>query len=191
LVTLFVISGLVACACATGSANALEIYVNHSSYDLIVAQGQHRLFNCKVGLGSPEFPTPIGTYYITHIYDSDPFWIPNPSRPWAYGMKPSKKVYGGTMAPLLRKTKPRILIDGEDFIELECELKDHDYRFHGTQQPFSIGRNQSHGCVRMLPENAKAVADIIKQQVGVCEKGETMNGTFVVLCEPVRLIILK
>ena len=182
---------LITLACLVAPAHALEIWVSHSTYDLIVAEGEKALFNCKVGLGSSEFPTPVGEYFITHIYDADPFWIPPPNRPWAYGMSPSKKVYGGTMAPLLKKTKPRTLSDGEDFIALECELVDHDYRFHGTQQPFSIGHNQSHGCVRMLPKDAKQVADTIKQQIGVCGKGETVNGTYVILYKPVRLTIVR
>ena len=95
------------------------------------------------------------------------------------------------MAPLLKKTKPRMYTDGEDFISLECEWKDNDYRFHGTQEPFSIGRNQSHGCVRMLPDNARQVADLIKEHIGVCGQGETENGKFSVLCSPVRLSIVK
>jgi hypothetical protein len=95
------------------------------------------------------------------------------------------------MAPLFKKTRPRTLVDGEDFIALECELRDHDYRFHGTQQSFSIGRNQSHGCVRMLPDDARKVADLVKRYVGVCDQGETENGTFVILCKPVRLTIVR
>lgn len=174
----------------TSSCLALDIYVSQSNYDLIVADNGKALFNCKVGLGSRAYPTPTGDYYILYIYDNDPWWIP-PNRPWAYGKRSSKSVYGGTMAPLLRKTKPRTLIDGEDYIALECEFRDHDYRFHGTQQPFSIGRNQSHGCVRMLPKDAKAVADIIKERVGICSEGETPNGKFVVLCSPVKLTIVR
>jgi L,D-transpeptidase ErfK/SrfK len=181
---------IVAFMAIVAPANALEIWVSHSEYDLVVAEGDKGLFRCKVGLGSREFPTPIGNYYITHIYDSDPWWIP-PNRPWAYGKSASKRVYGGTMAPLLKKTKPRTLLDGEDFIAMECNLVDHDYRFHGTADPMSIGHNQSHGCVRMFPKDAKRVADLIKDYVGISGRGETPNGTFVVLSRPVLLTIIR
>jgi lipoprotein-anchoring transpeptidase ErfK/SrfK len=186
-----VIATIVAFMALLTPVNALDIWVSHSSYDLIIAEGEKVLFNCKVGLGSSEFPTPIGEYFITHIYDADPWWIPPVNRPWAYGKRPSKDVYGGTMAPLLKKKMPRTSFDGEDFIAMECELVDHDYRFHGTKEVFSIGLNQSHGCVRMLPKDAKQVADVIKQQVGICGHGQTPNGTFVILCRPVKLTIVR
>jgi hypothetical protein len=174
-----------------GPTNALEIYVSSSNYDLIVAEGQQGLFRCYVGLGSREFPTPVGEYFITYLFDDDPWWIPPKNRPWAYGKSASKRVYGGTMAPLLKKKVARTSFDGEDCIAMECTLIDNDYRVHGTQEKFSIGRNQSHGCVRMLPKDAKQVADLIKQYAGVCNQGETVNGKFVVLCKPVRLNIVK
>ena len=186
-----IINIIVVLLCLIAPAHALEIWVSHSTYDLIVAEGDKRVYNCKVGLGSSEFPTPVGEYFITHIFDKDPWWIPNPNRPWAYGMKPSKRVYGGTMAPLLKKTKPRTLIDGEDFIAMECAYKDNDYRMHGTADFLSVGHSASHGCIRMFPQDAKQVANLIKNYVGVSGRGETPNGTFVTLCKPVRLTIVR
>lgn len=176
--------------CLIDPANALEIYVSHSNYDLVVAEGDKGLFRCKVGLGSSEFPTPVGDYFITHIFDQEPWWIP-PNRPWAYGKRASKDVYGGTMAPLLKKKVLRTSSDGEDLIAMECELVDHDYRFHGTREKFTVGRNASHGCVRMLPKDAKQLADLIKEHIGIKGRGQTQNGTFVILNKPVRLTIVR
>jgi hypothetical protein len=176
--------------CLSAPANALEIYVSHSNYDLVVAEGDRGLFRCKVGLGSSEFPTPVGDYFITHIFDQEPWWIP-PNRPWAYGKRASKAVYGGTMAPLLKKKVLRTSLDGDDLIAMECELVDHDYRLHGTREIWSVGLNQSHGCVRLLPKDAKRVVDIIKEQVGIKGRGQTQNGTFVILYKPVRLTIVR
>jgi hypothetical protein len=83
------------------------------------------------------------------------------------------------------------LFDGEDFIAMEYEWVDNDYRLHGTNQKMSIGAATSHGCIRMFPQDAKRVVDIIEEYVGVCGKGQTENGPFVVLCRPVRLVILR
>lgn len=179
----------------------LEIEVKHGEHTLSLffhtADGsKEALYHCRVGLGGPGFPTPVGTYYVTHIYDEQPWWIPPKDRAWAAGERPSKKVYGGTMAPLLKKRdvkekdKKRGL-PSEDMIAGRVKLEDYGYRFHGTNAPRSIGRNQSHGCVRMLPADAKKVAELIKEHLGTTERRESENGSYVVLKCPVRLNLVK
>ncbi len=177
----------------------LEIEVKHREHTFTLFShrgdgGKDVLYHCRVGLGGPEFPTPVGTYYVTHIYDDQPWWIPPKDRAWAAGEKPSRKVYGGTMAPLLKKRdikdKKRTTMS-EDMIAGKVKLEDYGYRFHGTNAPRSIGRNQSHGCVRMLPEDAKKVAELIKQHVGTKDRRESENGSYVVLKSPVRLNLVK
>jgi len=158
------------------------------------------LYECKTGLGARDFPTPVGIYFVTHIYDESPLWIPPPNRAWAAGQSPSRRVYGGTMAPLLKKNpvasrKGRAAKSKsaavEDWVEREVKLDDYGYRFHGTNQPRSIGRNESHGCVRLLPADANRVASLIKQYVGTSERKESDNGTYVILKAPVRLDMIK
>lgn len=181
----------------------LEIEVSHSSHVFTLysegANGKREtLYECKIGLGAPEFPTPVGVYYVTHIYDQDPWWIPPPNRAWAAGDSPSQRVYGGTMAPLLKKKVVNVRKKDkekdklqEDFVENQVKLEDYGYRFHGTNQPRSIGRNQSHGCVRMLSDDAKKVSSLIKDHVGALERRESENGPFVVLKAPVKLNLVK
>ena len=70
-------------------------------------------------------------------------------------------------------------------------MDDYGYRFHGTNQPRSIGHNQSHGCVRMVPEDARKVASLIKEYVGIADEKANENGKFVVLRAPVRLNLVK
>ena len=183
-----------------GAFRHLEIEVSHSEHEFKLIQdsasGQKEiLYECKVGLGNPhEFPTPVGVYYVTHIYDDNPWWIPPANRAWAWGQSPSKKVYGGIMAPLLKKrmlsTKKKAG-DSEDFISELVKLEDYGYRFHGTNAPRSIGRNESHGCVRMLPADVQKVAALIKENVGTVERLESENGTYVILRAPVRLNLIK
>ncbi|MGB9615757.1 MAG: L,D-transpeptidase [Desulfomonilaceae bacterium] len=177
----------------------LEIEVKHGEHTFTLLAhtedgSMKTLYHCRVGLGGPEFPTPVGTYYVTHIYDEEPWWIPPKDRAWAAGEKPSKKVYGGTMAPLLKKRdirEKKRTPSSEDMIAGRVKLEDYGYRFHGTNAPRSIGRNQSHGCVRMLPADAKKVAELIKEQVGITDRRESENGSYVVLKRPVRLNLVK
>jgi lipoprotein-anchoring transpeptidase ErfK/SrfK len=179
----------------------VEIEVSHSQHTFKLLEhhpdgATEVLHECRVGLGGPGFPTPVGMYYVTHIYDDNPWWIPPKDRAWAAGDSPSKRVYGGTMAPLLKKRPVRmkkhaLAPELEDMIEGPVQLDDYGYRFHGTNQPRSIGRNQSHGCVRMLPADAKKVAALIKEHVGEEREGQSENGTFKILKAPVRLNLVK
>jgi len=178
----------------------LEIEVSHSQHFFrllghsFFGSKTEVLYQCKVGLGAPSFPTPVGVYYVTHIYDDNPWWIPPKDRAWAAGDSPSQRVYGGIMAPLLKKRDVRVkkeVPDPEDSIAAQVKLEDYGYRFHGTNAPRSIGRNQSHGCVRMLPDDVKKVAALIKNHVGASDRKESENGTFVVLKSPVRLNLVK
>lgn len=184
-----------------GGYSHLQIEVDHSEHVLKVYGNSYfgsrdLLYTCEVGLGASSFPTPEGLYFVTHIYDDDPWWIPPKNRAWAWGQSPSKRVYGGTMAPLLKKrpqrsSRRRSKSVSEDFIAGKVRLDDYGYRFHGTNAPRSIGRNESHGCVRMLPKDARRVADLIKGYVGTVARKESQNGTFVVLRAPVRLELIK
>jgi hypothetical protein len=178
----------------------LEIWVSHSQHEMKLlgntsAGTTDELYKARVGLGNPqEFPTPVGQYFVRQIYDDDPWWIPPKNRAWAAGDSPSRKVYGGTMAPLLKKrpvsTKKAPPL-GDDLIDAQVRLDDYGYRFHGTNAPRSIGRNQSHGCVRMLPADARNVAVLIKEHVGALDRREDENGTYVILRSPVRLNLVK
>jgi hypothetical protein len=187
-----------------GMVNHLEIEVSHSAHVFRLCAStslgkKKLLYECRVGLGNPhEFPTPVGVYFVTRIYDDDPWWIPPANQEWAAGQKPNRKVYGGTMAPLLKKRplkttnqKPTPTPDSDDNIAGQIQLNDDGYSFHGTNEPNSIGRNQSHGDIVMLPNDARKVANLIKEWVGVAGRKESENGTYAVLNAPVRLNLVK
>ena len=98
------------------------------------------------------------------------------------------------MAPLLKKRDVKSKkdpMDTEDKVSGQVKMEDYGYRFHGTNAPRSIGHNQSHGCVRMLPQDAKKVATLIKEQIGTADRKGSENGSFVVLKSPVRLNLVK
>lgn len=174
----------------------LEIRVDRSAYTLRLFgyRGEHEklLFMTRVGLGSPEYPTPRGTYYITRIFDDKPLWIPPQDRPWAWGQIPSRSVYGGHMMPFFTKKALRggTVEDDVDRVAPRVEMIDAGmYRIHGTDSPWSVGSGQSHGCVRMLNKTVKELADSLKMYVGITARGESPNGPFVDLAKPVKLVL--
>jgi hypothetical protein len=185
----------------SGIFSSFEILVERSSYTVRLYgirkdNGKSLLFQCKAGLGSSEYPTPKGMFYLTRIYDDKPLWIPPPDRDWAWGQAPSHSVYGGhmipffTKQPLSKETKSE-----DDFQELDkvaSQIKMVDggmYRIHGTDSPWSIGSAQSHGCVRLHNSAVQVLADLLKMYVGTTSRGETANGKFVNLSRPVRITL--
>lgn len=186
-------------AAKQGDLKYLEIEVSHTRFSLEFYEksslGKKKLlYQCRVGLGSPEFPTPLGVFYICRIYEDNPWWVPSPNQKWATGKRPSRKVYGGTMAPLLKKISVRVneqMFDSEDVIGERITLDDFGYSLCGTDEPWSVGRCQTHGDIVMLPKHAAKIAELIKEQVGVAERKESETGRYVLLRSPVRLNLVK
>lgn len=184
-------------ASPSGIYSRLEIRVDRSAYTLRLFgyRGEHEklIFATRVGLGSPEFPTPRGTFFITRIFDDKPIWIPPQDRPWAWGQIPSRSVYGGHMMPFFTKRALRTqatIDDAVDRVAPRVELIDAGmYRIHGTDSPWSVGSGQSHGCVRMLNKTVKELADSLKMYVGTTNRGESPNGPYVNLARPVKLVL--
>ena len=181
--------------------SSFEAQVNKSNYALKlygIKNGGDRtlLFECRTGLGSPEFPTPRGSYYLVRIFDDKPIWVPPQDRDWAYGQAPSRSAYGGHMLPLFRKSpikdngKVNESLDTLDSIAPSMNLADTGtYRVHGTDSPWSIGSSQSHGCVRLLNKDVKRLSDTLKMYVGTTTRGQTENGPYVNLARTVRLVL--
>lgn len=154
------------------------------------------LYTCRAGLGSPEYPTPRGTFYIIRIFDDNPLWIPPQDREWAAGEVPSRTVYGGHMMPFFSKfsalsnRRTEIVIDDEDVVAAPIKMVDAGaYRIHGTNSPWSIGSGQSHGCVRLLNKTVAQLADTLKMYVGTTTRGQTANGVYINLAKPVKLVL--
>ena len=154
------------------------------------------LYSCKAGLGSPEYPTPRGTFYIIRIFDDNPWWIPPQDREWAAGEVASRNVYGGHMMPLFSKysalpnKRTELTLDDEDVIAAPIKMIDAGaYRIHGTNSPWSIGSGQSHGCVRLLNKTVAQLSDTLKMYVGTTTRGQTANGVYINLAKPVKMVL--
>jgi len=181
--------------------SSFEIRVDRARYhvQLLAEKGDGSkalLFECKAGLGSADYPTPRGSFYVMRIFDDHPLWIPPPDRDWAWGQAPSRSVYGGHMMPLFSK-RPRNtgkknddIVRDLDSVAPEQEVVDLGfYRIHGTDSPWSVGSAQSHGCVRLLNASVAILADRLKDYVGMGPRGENANGRYVELARPVKVTL--
>lgn len=88
----------------------------------------------RVGIGTGRTPTPVGQFYLTSLIE-----LPDPATmygPYAYGLSGYSEVleswkFGGIIG------------------------------LHGTNDPSSIGRRSSHGCIRMNNRDIRALVRIL------------------------------
>ena len=124
------------------------ITVKASSSDLTVRDASGRvLMYAPVTTGSERDPLPIGEWKVNGLqfnpkfhYNPDLFWDADPSHSKAI-------VPPGPNNPV-----------GLVWIDI---TKEH-YGIHGTPQPETIGRAQSHGCVRLTNWDALKLAGLVK-----------------------------
>jgi L,D-transpeptidase ErfK/SrfK len=103
-----------------------------------------------IGIGRDGFSTPVGSYKIT-LKLKDPVWrVPenireeNPELP-AF-------VPPGDENPL-----------GKYWLQLSV----NGYGIHGTNRPYGIGREVSHGCIRLYPEDIEMLATFVEPGIPV------------------------
>jgi lipoprotein-anchoring transpeptidase ErfK/SrfK len=126
----------------------LVVTVSKSASALTVADATGRvMLYAPVTTGSTHDPLPVGEWKVTSIlfnppfnYNPELFWDADPSHTKAT-LKP------GPNNPV-----------GVVWINLS---KEH-YGLHGTPEPASIGRTQSHGCVRLTNWDALRLAALAK-----------------------------
>ena len=115
---------------STGWLRRRDVVLTTTPYRLIIDRARHRLsvinrnrltLRVPIAVGTSLTPTPRGRYYVTDLIRSrDPFY-----GPYALGLSAHSTVltsYAGGNGQL---------------------------GIHGTNQPWSIGRDVSHGCIRV------------------------------------------
>jgi lipoprotein-anchoring transpeptidase ErfK/SrfK len=103
-----------------------------------------------VTTGSQHDPLPIGEWTIKGVSRNPDFHY-NPDLFWDSGSKDEKAVLKpGPNGPV-----------GVVWIDLS---KDH-YGIHGTPEPQTIGRTESHGCIRLTNWDAARLAQMVKTGV--------------------------
>ncbi len=130
-----------------GAPGNVRVVVSKAAGTLTVERGDDVLFFAPVTSGSQYDPLPIGDWKVTGVarnptfhYNPDLFWDADPEHSKA-------KVPAGPNNPV-----------GRVWIDLS---KEH-YGLHGTPEPSTIGKTQSHGCVRLTNWDALTVAALVK-----------------------------
>ncbi len=128
----------------------LCLHQNYKLEDLILLEssvavgGKHKDYSTE---RQRLFPTPSGTYYIKRIIYR-PWWYPPK---WSYFKHPSKpgrdNPYGLWMCELCTNNFPAAY---EFFPEGDTKI-----RIHSTNNPGSIYKGSSHGCIRIPPLKAE------------------------------------
>ncbi len=132
-------------------AAKLVVDRSDSTLTLLDAQGK-ALAQFPVTSGSKHDPLPIGGWKILGIY-RDPTFHYNPRLFWD-AKKGDRKA---TIAAGPNNPVGRVWID----------LSKPHYGIHGTAQPRSVGKTQSHGCVRLTNWDVLKVAAAVDNTVPV------------------------
>lgn len=131
---------------STGWIEADLVDVSQNPYRLVVSSTEFRLTLLKdgeevehftIGIGQDQYPTPGGIFYIKELLQP-----PNPDGaygPYAYGLS------GYTEVAELAN-----FAGGNGTIGI-----------HGTNDPSSIGKSTSHGCIRLSNEDVTKLAAIL------------------------------
>lgn len=132
---------------AGADSSQVHITVDKSERKLYLQDGDQTVQTFDVAVGRPTHPTPSGNFSIRKIV-WNPEWVP-PDTKWAQGKKPQ--------APG-SKSNPMQMV--------KMFLIEPDYYIHGTNETSSLGAAESHGCVRMDPQDAYTVARYLMQHGG-------------------------
>ncbi len=112
-----------------------------------------------IGVGTDEAPSPVGAFAI-RSKDRNPTWYV-PDSIYRTMDHPVRVVPPGPDNPM-----------GKYRIRLSKGL----YAIHGTNNPWSIGRRTTHGCIRLYPEDIEELYPLVDRST----RGE-------LLYEPVKL----
>jgi lipoprotein-anchoring transpeptidase ErfK/SrfK len=122
------------------SAAALKpepiIVIHRGSNRLYYFHGVRLVRIFPVATGQALYPTPLGHFQIV-VKWKNPWWYPPTQDAWARGLKP---VPPGPGNPL-----------GTRWMGLSAP----GVGIHGTDEPWSIGHSESHGCIRMQVPSAE------------------------------------
>ncbi|MDR1412512.1 MAG: L,D-transpeptidase [Actinomycetes bacterium] len=100
-------------------------------------KGNKKVVSYGICVGMPGYATPTGTMRVARKR-KNPVWH-NPGAGWSRGMA---EAISGSGGPL-----------GKAALYLTRGGKDEGIRFHGTAKSWSIGKAQSHGCMRLTNKN--------------------------------------
>lgn len=112
-----------------------------------------------VSVGTKKYPTPHGTFRISHIV-WNPAWVP-PKEKWAKGKKPARP--GDDDNPMK---------------VVKIFFKEPDFYIHGTGDEEQLGDAASHGCIRMSQRDAFRLGRYLMDHGGVPKSRDWYAGVF-------------
>jgi lipoprotein-anchoring transpeptidase ErfK/SrfK len=128
-------TGWVRAADVTLARTPFRLEVSLGAFELTVHEGGDVRLVAPIGLGTDETPTPHGRYFVTELLQPpDP---DGPYGPYAFGLSGFSEVH-------------RDFAGGEGVIGV-----------HGTDDPGSIGRRASNGCIRVHNEVVAELATFL------------------------------
>ena len=135
------------------TARAARVVVDRNESVLrLLDDGGRVLAQYPASTGSEHDPLPIGDWSIVTVVENPTFHY-NPELFWDADPKHEK----ATLAPGPNNPVGSVWID----------LSKPHYGIHGTPEPASVGKAQSHGCIRLTNWDAKAVAAAVDANVPV------------------------
>jgi lipoprotein-anchoring transpeptidase ErfK/SrfK len=131
----------------TPAGKAAKVVVDKSDMSVTALDAQGRVLGrYPATMGSEHDPLPLGTWKITGVQRNPTFFY-NPDLFWdAKGEHSKAKIQPGPNNPV-----------GVAWIDLS---KEH-YGIHGTPEPGTIGKTESHGCIRVTNWDALDLADMV------------------------------
>jgi murein L,D-transpeptidase YcbB/YkuD len=129
------------------SAATMQVVVNLSDRRLRVMSGDEVLKSYPVAIGKEGHRTPTGSFNVRRII-WNPSWTP-PDASWARGKKPTPP--GAADNPMGR---------------VKIFFAEPDYFIHGTNDPASVGKAASHGCLRMRNADIIELAQLLMKHGG-------------------------
>jgi hypothetical protein len=111
-----------------------RLELDRRTFSLRLHRGCTLVRTMRVGIGTGRTPTPVGRFYLTSL-----FKLPDPGTaygPYAYGLS--------GFSDVLKSWKLGGIIG-----------------LHGTNDPQSIGRRSSHGCIRLNNRDIRTLVKLL------------------------------
>ena len=128
-------------------AAELRLEVDLSERQLHVVVDGEVIETFAVSVGKEKYPTPEGEFRIRKVI-WNPAWKP-PDSKWARGK--TAKPPGHPENPMKR---------------VKMFFREPDYYIHGTGDEESLGKAESHGCIRMAPGDVTRLAQLVMEHGG-------------------------
>lgn len=119
----------------TQASPARKIIVSLADCRLALVEGDKVIRIYRTAVGAPQSPSPVGSYQIINRITDPAYYVPG------------KVVPPGPANPL-----------GTRWLGLNVK----GYGIHGTNQPKSIGRAASHGCIRLRNEDMEDLFRLVQ-----------------------------